>query len=43
MERFTIEVVDKEKLPEQVLSLTLRMKDGLLVRVKKRCLDRISN
>jgi len=36
MERFEIEVVDKDTCPEHVLSLTLRMKGGLPVRVRVR-------
>lgn len=40
MERFSIEIVDKVNCPEQVLSLTLRMKDGLQVRVRERSLDK---
>ncbi|KAJ8770397.1 hypothetical protein K2173_015011 [Erythroxylum novogranatense] len=36
IERFEIDVLDKDKNPERVLSLTLRMKDGWRVRVKER-------
>ena len=36
LERYAIEVVDKEKCPEQLLSLTLRMRGGLAVRVRNR-------
>ncbi|CAK8542990.1 unnamed protein product [Lathyrus sativus] len=36
MERFEVVAVDKDKCPEHVLSLTLRMKDGLPVRVRAR-------
>ena len=38
IERFEIEVCDENKCPEYELSLTLRMKNGLRVRVKDRCL-----
>ncbi|KAL1314094.1 cytochrome P450 94B3-like [Arachis ipaensis] len=34
MERFVIDAVDKDTCPEQIFSLTLRMKRGLLVRVR---------
>ena len=37
IERFEIEVCDENKCPEYELSLTLRMKNGLCVRVKDRC------
>ncbi|XP_050911405.1 cytochrome P450 94A1 [Lathyrus oleraceus] len=36
MERFDVVAVEKEKCPEHVLSLTLRMKNGLPVRVRGR-------
>jgi cytochrome P450 len=36
IERFKIDVQNKDKCPEHVLSLTLRMKSGLQVRVKER-------
>lgn len=36
IERFKIDVQNKDKCPEYVLSLTLRMKSGLQVRVKER-------
>ncbi|KAL5546775.1 hypothetical protein UlMin_006462 [Ulmus minor] len=36
IERFVIEVRDKDTCPEQLLSLTLRMKGGLPIRVRKR-------
>jgi cytochrome P450 len=37
LQRFTVEVLlEKGKCPEHLLSLTMRMKDGLLVRVKER-------
>ncbi|KAG9454851.1 hypothetical protein H6P81_007755 [Aristolochia fimbriata] len=36
LERFEIEAVDKEKRPEPMLSLTMRIRDGLPVRVRKR-------
>ncbi|XP_058079670.1 cytochrome P450 CYP94D108-like [Magnolia sinica] len=41
LERFEIDVVEKDSCPEQMLSLTLRIKGGLLVRVKERCMDEI--
>ncbi|KAF5737617.1 hypothetical protein HS088_TW13G00504 [Tripterygium wilfordii] len=36
IERFEMDVQDKDKCPEHLLSLTLRMKGGLHVRVKER-------
>ncbi|KAF3338630.1 cytochrome P450 94A1-like protein [Carex littledalei] len=36
LERFVMEIDDKGRCPEKVMSLTLRMKDGLPFRVKKR-------
>lgn len=36
MEKFEIEAVDKDTCPEHVLSLTLRIKGGLAVRVRVR-------
>ncbi|EHA8590913.1 Cytochrome P450 94A1 [Cocos nucifera] len=36
LERFVIEVVDKETCPEKMMSLTLRMRGGLPVRVMQR-------
>ncbi|XP_058750706.1 cytochrome P450 CYP94D108-like [Vicia villosa] len=36
MERFEVVAVEKEKIPEHVLSLTLRMKNGLPVSVRMR-------
>lgn len=39
IERFEIDVVDKEKGPEHLLSLTLRIKGGLPVMVRRRCVD----
>lgn len=36
IERFKVEVQGKEKCPEHILSLTLRMKGGLPVKVKER-------
>jgi len=39
MESFEMEVESKDKVPEFVLALTLRMKNGLSVRVRKRCVD----
>ncbi|KAL5743238.1 hypothetical protein ACOSQ2_026354 [Xanthoceras sorbifolium] len=39
IERFVIDVQDKDKCPDKVLSLTLRMKDGLPVKVKERHVD----
>ncbi|KAK9269556.1 hypothetical protein L1049_001332 [Liquidambar formosana] len=37
IERFEVDVLEKEKCPEHLLSLTLRMRGGLPVRVKERC------
>ncbi|XP_059668287.1 cytochrome P450 CYP94D108 [Cornus florida] len=42
MERFVIDVQDKDTCPEHLLSLTLRMKGGLPVKVKERCVDWIN-
>ncbi|KAA8518749.1 hypothetical protein F0562_016477 [Nyssa sinensis] len=43
MERFEIMTVqNKEKCPEHLLSLTLRMKGGLHAKVKERCVDVIN-
>ncbi|XP_031284987.1 cytochrome P450 94A1-like [Pistacia vera] len=42
IERFVIDVQGKGKCPGHVLSLTLRMKNGLHVRVKERCVDIIN-
>nr|QNS29946.1 cytochrome P450 [Nothapodytes nimmoniana] len=39
MESFDIQVVEKEKCPEHLLSLTLRMKGGLPVTVRERSVD----
>ncbi|KAK9290078.1 hypothetical protein L1049_008242 [Liquidambar formosana] len=39
IERFEVEALEKDKRPEHLLSLTLRMKGGLPVRVKERCVD----
>ncbi|KAF9607648.1 hypothetical protein IFM89_037881 [Coptis chinensis] len=39
IENFEINAVDKDTCPQHVLSLTLRMKDGLMVRVKERSMD----
>ncbi|XP_062167419.1 cytochrome P450 CYP94D108-like [Alnus glutinosa] len=39
MERFEIDMENKDKGPEHLLSLTLRMKGGLPVKVTKRCVD----
>ncbi|KAF8403713.1 hypothetical protein HHK36_011817 [Tetracentron sinense] len=39
VERFEMDVVDKDTCPGHVMSLTLRMKGGLRVRVKERCAD----
>jgi cytochrome P450 len=36
IERFEIDVQNKEKCPDHLLSLTLRMKGGLQVKVKER-------
>ncbi|MQK22363.1 cytochrome P450, partial [Escherichia coli] len=36
MERFDIDAVDKDTCPQHLLSLTLRMKGGLPVRVRAR-------
>ncbi|XP_072960197.1 cytochrome P450 CYP94D108-like [Typha angustifolia] len=41
LERFVIEVQDMDTSPEKVMSLTLRMKGGLPVSVKDRCMDKI--
>ncbi|EEF42891.1 cytochrome P450 94B3 [Ricinus communis] len=37
VERFHIDVQNKDKCPEHLLAMTLRMKDGLHVKVKERC------
>ncbi|KAM4122198.1 hypothetical protein ACJW30_01G064300 [Castanea mollissima] len=42
MERFEIEAESKGKVPEYLLALTLRMKGGLPVRVRKRCMNEIN-
>ncbi|KAM4079829.1 hypothetical protein ACB094_09G144700 [Castanea mollissima] len=39
IEIFEMEVESRDKVPEFVLALTLRMKNGLPVRVRKRCVD----
>ncbi|KAF6149401.1 hypothetical protein GIB67_016939 [Kingdonia uniflora] len=39
IERFEMDVLDKHTSPLYTLSLTLRMKHGLMVRVKERCDD----
>ncbi|KAI6696954.1 hypothetical protein NL676_017073 [Syzygium grande] len=39
LERFEIDVPGWDTCPEHLLSLTLRMKGGLPVRVRKRCVD----
>uniref|UniRef100_A0A2K1X9Z5 Cytochrome P450 n=1 Tax=Populus trichocarpa TaxID=3694 RepID=A0A2K1X9Z5_POPTR len=39
IERFEIDVQNKEKCPDHLLSLTLRMKGGLQVKVKERCVE----
>ncbi|XP_068663246.1 cytochrome P450 CYP94D108-like [Aristolochia californica] len=36
LERFEIDALDKENRPQPILSLTMRMRDGLPVRVRKR-------
>ncbi|GMY19685.1 cytochrome P450 94A1-like [Fagus crenata] len=41
IERFEMDVESKDKVPEHLLSLTLRMKDGLFVKVKERCVGEI--
>ncbi|KAF2289872.1 hypothetical protein GH714_038965 [Hevea brasiliensis] len=41
IERFEIDVQNKEKCPEHLLSLTLRMKGGLQVKVKERDADSV--
>uniref|UniRef100_A0A2N9FLW2 Cytochrome P450 n=1 Tax=Fagus sylvatica TaxID=28930 RepID=A0A2N9FLW2_FAGSY len=41
IERFEMDVESKDKVPEHLLSLTLRMKDGLSVKVKERCVGEI--
>lgn len=40
LERYVVDVVDKEKCPEILLSLTLRVRGGLAVRVRNRHLAR---
>ncbi|KAL4650220.1 hypothetical protein ACB092_01G071300 [Castanea dentata] len=42
MERFEIEAESKGKVPEYLLALTLRMKGGLPVRVRKRWMNEIN-
>ncbi|XP_031265116.1 cytochrome P450 94A2-like [Pistacia vera] len=42
IERFIVDVQDKNKSPEYVLSMTLRMKNGLKVKVRKRSQDFIN-
>ncbi|XP_010247156.1 PREDICTED: cytochrome P450 94B3-like [Nelumbo nucifera] len=37
LSRFHLDLVDKYRAPKQILSLTLRMKDGLPMRVRERC------
>ncbi|KAJ6838431.1 cytochrome P450 94A1-like [Iris pallida] len=39
LERFVVQVVDSSKIPQQMMSLTLRMKGGLPVRMMERCVD----
>ncbi|OIW21888.1 hypothetical protein TanjilG_13828 [Lupinus angustifolius] len=39
MERFEIDVLDKDKCPENLLSLTLKMKGGLPVKIRARVRD----
>ncbi|KAF8043707.1 hypothetical protein BT93_A1885 [Corymbia citriodora subsp. variegata] len=39
LERFEIDVLGRGAAPKHLLSLTLRMKGGLPVRVRKRCMD----
>lgn len=39
LERFVVQVVDSNQVPQQMMSLTLRMKGGLPVRVMERCVD----
>ncbi|XP_050245150.1 cytochrome P450 94A1-like [Quercus robur] len=41
IERFEMEVESRDKVPEHLLSLTLRMKGGLPVKVRQRCVDEI--
>lgn len=41
IEKFKMDVIDKAMCPDHVLSLTLRMKDGLMARVKERSDDLI--
>ncbi|XP_010247227.1 PREDICTED: cytochrome P450 94B3 [Nelumbo nucifera] len=43
IERFHVDVVDGDKCPEHLLSLTLRIKGGLRVRIKQRCVDKIQS
>lgn len=38
MERFEFDVQAKDTSPEHLLSLTLRMKGGLPVKVRERCM-----
>lgn len=42
LERFEMEVKSKGQVPEYLLAFTLRMKGGLLLRVRKRCIDEIN-
>ncbi|OIW21885.1 hypothetical protein TanjilG_13825 [Lupinus angustifolius] len=42
MKIFDIDVVDKDKCPENLLSLTLKMKGGLSVKVRARARDTTS-
>ena len=42
IERFEMEVESKDKAPEHLLALTLRMKGGLPVRLRKRYVDKIN-
>lgn len=41
LERFEIEIVEKGLVPEQLLSLTLRIKGGLAVRVRERGVEKM--
>ncbi|KAL5994720.1 hypothetical protein ACLOJK_024773 [Asimina triloba] len=43
VERLEVEAVGKDSSPEQMLSLTLRIKGGLPVHVKQRCISDVDN
>ena len=42
LERFEMDVKSKDKVPEYLLAFTLRMKGGLPLKVRKRCMDEIN-